>query len=63
MWVAAFMTCLSPMAFDCNLGVKTDRLFLNQDVCMAFVDHSKQQLEELGAVAMGHCFRIEGEAA
>lgn len=63
MWVAALMSCLSPMAYDCNLGVKTDRLFLDQDVCMEFVDHSKRQLEDAGALVIGHCFRIEGEAA
>ena len=61
MWIAAYISCLSPMAYDCTLGVKTDRLFADQDVCMEFVAHSKETLEELGAVVAGHCFRIRGE--
>lgn len=61
MWVAAFISCTGPMAVDCRVGVKTDRLFAEQSVCMEFVDHSKDTLKELGAVVSGHCFRIQGE--
>jgi len=50
------------MAYDCTLGVKTDRLFVEQDVCMEFIQYSTDTLEEQGAVVAGHCFRIRGEA-
>lgn len=61
MWVAAFISCTGPMAVDCRVGVKTDRLFADQDVCAEFVEYSEMTLEDLGAAVVGHCFRIKGD--
>jgi len=64
MWVALFMTCLTPVAADCTFGAKTDRMFLDQPTCEAFVDHALGQLRGRGApVSRGFCVQMDGEAA
>jgi len=56
MWVAVFLSCAGPMAEDCFVGVKTDRLFAKEAVCAEYVDYALQDWS-----VVGKCFWLDGE--
>jgi hypothetical protein len=64
MWLALFMTCMSPMAADCSFGAKTDQFFMDQKTCEAFVTHAEDRFRSAGVpVSQGFCVEMAGEAA
>jgi hypothetical protein len=64
MWVALFINCMSPMAADCSFGAKTDRFFVDQKTCEAFVTHAEDKVRSAGVpVSHGFCVEMDGKRA